>query len=126
MNLKRRLAPVVSCLVAFVACASLAAAQQFDQRLYQGMRWRMIGPFRAGRTVGASGVPGRPNVFYVGVNNGGVWKTDDYGRTWQSLFDEQPTGSIGAIPKPMRPSPCSNVGKPFVNCFQVLPPSVDL
>jgi photosystem II stability/assembly factor-like uncharacterized protein len=97
VNLKRRLAPVVSCLVAFVACATFAAAQQFDQRLYQGMRWRMIGPFRGGRTVGASGVPGRPNVFYVGVNNGGVWKTDDYGRTWVSLFDEQPTGSVGAL-----------------------------
>ncbi|MDQ3743789.1 MAG: hypothetical protein M3444_05350, partial [Acidobacteriota bacterium] len=61
------------------------------------MRWRMIGPFRGGRTVGASGVPGRPNVYYVGVNNGGVWKTDDYGRTWVSLFDDQPTGSVGAL-----------------------------
>jgi photosystem II stability/assembly factor-like uncharacterized protein len=97
VNLKRSLAHVVSCLVVFVACASLAFAQQFDQRLYQGMRWRMIGPFRGGRTVGAAGVPGRPNVFYVGVNNGGVWKTDDYGRTWVSLFDEQPTGSVGAL-----------------------------
>ncbi|HYX40799.1 MAG TPA: hypothetical protein VE821_03830, partial [Pyrinomonadaceae bacterium] len=74
-----------------------ALAQTVDPHLYQSMRWRMIGPFRAGRTVGATGVPGRPNVFYIGVNNGGVWKTDDYGRTWQSLFDEQPTGSIGAI-----------------------------
>src|SRR5437016_13983095 len=74
-----------------------ALAQQIDQRLYQSMRWRMIGPFRGGRTVGATGVPGRPNVFYIGVNNGGVWKTDDYGRTWTSVFDEQPTGSIGAI-----------------------------
>jgi photosystem II stability/assembly factor-like uncharacterized protein len=61
------------------------------------MRWRMIGPFRGGRTVGAAGVPGRPNVFYIGVNNGGVWRTDDYGRTWVSLFDDQPTGSVGAI-----------------------------
>jgi photosystem II stability/assembly factor-like uncharacterized protein len=61
------------------------------------MRWRCIGPFRAGRTVGATGVPGKPNVFYIGVNNGGVWKTDDYGRTWTPLFDEQPTGSIGDI-----------------------------
>ncbi|HYX42419.1 MAG TPA: hypothetical protein VE821_12015, partial [Pyrinomonadaceae bacterium] len=74
-----------------------ALAQAVDPHLYQSMRWRMIGPFRAGRTVGATGVPGRPNVFYIGVNNGGVWKTDDYGRTWQSLFDEQPTGSVGAI-----------------------------
>ena len=80
-----------------IALAVVVAAQQFDQSLYQGMRWRMIGPFRAGRTVGATGVPGRPNVFYIGVNNGGVWRTTDAGRTWQPLFDEQPTGSIGAL-----------------------------
>jgi len=57
----------------------------------------MIGPFRAGRTVGATGVPGQPNVFYIGVNNGGVWRTSDYGRTWAPIFDDQPTGSIGAL-----------------------------
>ena len=57
----------------------------------------MIGPFRAGRTVGAVGIPSQPNVFYVGVNNGGVWKTTDAGRTWQPIFDDQPTGSIGDI-----------------------------
>jgi photosystem II stability/assembly factor-like uncharacterized protein len=61
------------------------------------MRWRCIGPFRAGRTVGATGVPNQPNVFYIGVNNGGVWKTNDYGRTWTPIFDDQPTGSIGDI-----------------------------
>jgi photosystem II stability/assembly factor-like uncharacterized protein len=61
------------------------------------MRWRMIGPFRGGRTVGATGVPGQPNVFYIGVNNGGVWKTTDYGHTWTPLFDNQPTGSVGAL-----------------------------
>jgi photosystem II stability/assembly factor-like uncharacterized protein len=57
----------------------------------------MIGPFRAGRTVGATGVRGQPNVFYVGVNNGGVWKTTDYGRVWTPIFDAQPTGSIGDL-----------------------------
>ncbi|HEY8852501.1 MAG TPA: hypothetical protein VIM36_09990 [Gemmatimonadaceae bacterium] len=57
----------------------------------------MIGPFRGGRTIGATGVRGQPNVFYIGVNNGGVWKTTDYGRVWTPIFDAQPTGSIGDL-----------------------------
>ena len=61
------------------------------------MKWRMIGPHRGGRTVGAVGVPQQPNVFYIGVNNGGVWKTTDFGRTWDPIFDDQPTGSIGDV-----------------------------
>ena len=70
---------------------------QFDSSLFNMMRWRCIGPHRGGRTVGAVGVPSQPNVFYIGVNNGGVWKTTDYGRTWFPIFDEQPTGSIGDV-----------------------------
>src|SRR6266436_307100 len=84
-----------SALVAF--CVLIATAQQFNPNLYQNLRWRCIGPHRGGRTVGATGVPGQPNVFYIGVNNGGVWKTNDYGHTWVSIFDDQPTGSIGAL-----------------------------
>jgi len=61
------------------------------------MKWRMIGPYRGGRTVGACGVAQQPNVYYMGVNDGGVWKTNDYGRTWQPIFDGQPTGSIGDV-----------------------------
>jgi photosystem II stability/assembly factor-like uncharacterized protein len=57
----------------------------------------MIGPFRGGRTVGAAGIASQPNVFYIGVNNGGVWKTNDAGRTWKPIFDDQPTGSIGDV-----------------------------
>ncbi|HRA40390.1 MAG TPA: hypothetical protein PK108_07525, partial [Pyrinomonadaceae bacterium] len=71
--------------------------QKVDASLYQSMEWRMIGPFRAGRTVGAVGIPSQPNVFYIGLNNGGVWKTTDAGRTWKPIFDDQPTGSIGDI-----------------------------
>lgn len=57
----------------------------------------MIGPFRGGRTIGATGVRGQPNVFYIGVNDGGVWKTTDFGRVWTPIFDSQPTGSIGDL-----------------------------
>src|SRR5258708_834601 len=76
---------------------SVAFAQPYDAKLFGEMRWRMIGPYRGGRTRATAGVPGQPGVFYVGVVNGGVWKTSDYGRTWTPIFDNQPTGSIGAI-----------------------------
>jgi photosystem II stability/assembly factor-like uncharacterized protein len=68
-----------------------------DPLLYSDLRWRHVGPFRGGRTVGAAGVVQQPNVFYIGVNNGGVWKTTDYGLTWTPIFDEQGTQSIGTV-----------------------------
>lgn len=84
-----------------VISISLSGAPQapatFDPAVFSEMRWRPIGPLRASRTKAASGVPSKPFTFYVGVVNGGVWKTDDAGRTWVPIFDEQATGSIGAI-----------------------------
>ena len=77
--------------------SSSLQAQPFDSKYFNAMKWRMIGPHRGGRTVGAVGVPQQPNVFYIGVNNGGVWKTTDYGRTWFPIFDDQPTGSVGDV-----------------------------
>jgi photosystem II stability/assembly factor-like uncharacterized protein len=74
-----------------------AHAQHFPAGIYQEFQWRMIGPPRGGRTHAVAGVPGEPNTFYVGAVNGGVWKTDDAGRTWRAVFDDQPTQSIGAI-----------------------------
>ena len=87
------------CLLCFTLFSLFTelTAQSIPPVAYQNLRYRMIGPFRAGRTVGAVGVPTQPNVFYIGVNNGGIWKTDDYGRTWNPIFDDAPTGSIGDI-----------------------------
>jgi len=65
--------------------------------LFSEMRWRNIGPLRAGRTKALAGVPSQPFTFYMGMVNGGVWKTINAGRTWTPIFDDQPTGSIGSI-----------------------------
>ncbi|HEV3459904.1 MAG TPA: glycoside hydrolase, partial [Thermoanaerobaculia bacterium] len=95
--------PLLSLVPPAVAASPLAPAaaeergRGVDPSLFSQLRWRLIGPFRGGRTVAAVGVPGQPDVFYMGVNNGGVWKTDDAGRTWRPLFDGQPTQSIGAL-----------------------------
>ncbi len=62
-----------------------------------GMHWRLLGPFRGGRVAAATGVPSRPNEFYFGAVNGGVWKSIDGGRVWEPIFDSQPVASIGAI-----------------------------
>ena len=82
-------------IVALAAAGSVAAAQSPDT--YGAMHWRTIGPTRAGRARALSGVPSQPNVFYIGFDNGGVWRSTDYGSTWEPLFDKEPTGSIGAI-----------------------------
>src|SRR5258708_18510701 len=75
----------------------LCGAEVEAQSEWQSLSWRMIGPHRGGRTKAGTGVPSQPNVFYVGFVNGGVWKSEDYGRVWPPIFDGQSSGSVGAI-----------------------------
>ncbi len=76
---------------------SAAWAQRIDPKMYAGMRWRSIGPYRGGRALAVAGVPSEPGVFYFGSVDGGVWKTENAGLTWQPLFQHEPVASIGAI-----------------------------
>ncbi len=85
--------PILVCLLATLP----AAAQSVSPQMYSDMKWRLIGPFRAGRVVAVSGVPGDGTTFYFGSVNGGVWKTTNAGTTWKPIFDKESVASIGAL-----------------------------
>src|SRR4051812_32336480 len=75
-----------------------ADTKSYDEKLWNGMKWRQVGPFRGGRALAIEGVPGEPNTYYFGAVAGGVWKTTDGGANWSPIFDGvKTTGSIGAI-----------------------------
>ncbi|SPE42188.1 exported hypothetical protein [Candidatus Sulfopaludibacter sp. SbA3] len=78
------------------ACVSLAA-QPFDTSLYRAMRWRQIGPFRAGRVTAVAGIPGNAAIYYMGTPGGGLRKTTDDGVAWTPISDSVPISSIGAV-----------------------------
>ncbi|WP_103863843.1 glycosyl hydrolase [Aquimarina sp. I32.4] len=83
-------------LLAFLTISNLNS-QVYNQELYDALEYRLIGPFRGGRSAAVTGVPGKPNLFYFGATGGGVWKTVDGGRAWQNISDGFFGGSIGAI-----------------------------
>jgi photosystem II stability/assembly factor-like uncharacterized protein len=94
----RRLFLVALASAAAIFCPQQSFSQQQDaQPLFPEMHWRMIGPFRGGRVLPALGIPGNPNAYLFGAVDGGVWKTENAGRTWRPIFDAEPTASIGAI-----------------------------
>jgi photosystem II stability/assembly factor-like uncharacterized protein len=96
--LRSRTWMVTTFLLAFACLHPAAVAgRQYSHRLYSGMRWRLVGPFRGGRALTACGVPGKPDTFYFGAVGGGVWETDDAGRVWTPIFDHEPIASIGAL-----------------------------
>ncbi|HEV2387823.1 MAG TPA: hypothetical protein VGS20_11275 [Candidatus Acidoferrales bacterium] len=84
-------------LALVLAARPAARAQQVEPQFYAAMRWRSIGPFRGGRALAVTGVPGEPNVYYFGSVGGGVWKSTNAGLTWMPLFQHEGTASIGAI-----------------------------
>ena len=101
MSKRRGSAWLLRCAVALLACSIVppisAARAQVPQDLLGNLHWRSIGPFRGGRALAVQGAPDDPRRFYFGAVNGGVWRTDDAGRTWQPIFDSAPVGSIGAL-----------------------------
>jgi len=98
--------PLLTCLPIVIASAfalpispaqAQDAPQRFDDKSFQELRWRSIGPLRGGRSLAVTGVRGQPELFYFGSVDGGLWRTNDAGRTWNPIFDSQPIGSVGAI-----------------------------
>src|SRR4029077_2935460 len=88
---------LLSCLLLAQAANAQQSANTVDPKTYDGMKWRLIGPFRGGRVLAVTDVPSQPNTFYFGAVGGGVWKTTDAGNSWDPLFEKQTTSSIGAI-----------------------------
>ncbi|EQD67496.1 glycosyl hydrolase, BNR repeat-containing protein [mine drainage metagenome] len=82
---------------AMAAPAAAPGPARVAPALFQDLHWRLIGPFRGGRVLAVSGVPQHPQRFYFGAVDGGVWRSDNAGRTWTPIFDAEPVGSIGAL-----------------------------
>lgn len=98
MTLSRRILTRLLVVILLAGLGGMAApAQTIPPTAYQAMRWRLIGPFRGGRAIAVSGVPGNPALFYFGAVDGGVWKSTDAGRVWRPLWTHEAVASIGSI-----------------------------
>ncbi|MEX0274451.1 MAG: WD40/YVTN/BNR-like repeat-containing protein, partial [Flavobacteriaceae bacterium] len=99
---KARLIALAVLLIPFISEAqrrkrNTTVAPQYPSELYSSLEYRLVGPFRGGRSAAVTGVPGQPNLFYFGATGGGVWKTTNGGRSWKNISDGYFGGSIGAV-----------------------------
>ena len=92
-----RIRTTITLLSMILATIGSVFSQNFDASTYGALEYRLVGPFRGGRSAAVTGVPNQPNLFYFGATGGGVWKTADGGRSWQNISDGYFGGSIGAI-----------------------------
>src|SRR5215470_16886264 len=97
MNCSRRVVLLLSLLVIACFVRPARSAAQYNESLYKGLKWRSIGPYRGGRVLAVTGIPGDPYTFYFGAVAGGVWRTVDGGNSWVPLTDKEPISSVGAI-----------------------------
>ncbi len=88
---------LTAALIVLAVFPAPAKAQRIDPSFYSAMRWRLIGPYRAGRITAVAGIPGNPAIYYIGTPGGGVWKTTDGGTVWKPIFDSEHVASIGAV-----------------------------
>jgi photosystem II stability/assembly factor-like uncharacterized protein len=94
---RSRIVPSLGCSFLLFALAGVAAEPALPQEAYSALRWRLVGPLRAGWSTCAAGVPGEPDTFYFGAADGGVWKTTNAGRTWAPLFDREAAASVETL-----------------------------
>ena len=92
-----RFARFVLVVLSIVITTTIALAQQYDQNLFSAMKWRLVGPHRAGRVTAVAGIPGNAKIYYFGTPGGGLWKTTDGGSVWKPIFDDAHVASIGAL-----------------------------
>ncbi|MGE5114211.1 MAG: VPS10 domain-containing protein [Acidobacteriaceae bacterium] len=97
LPIRTRMRGFACCVILFLLAIPTLIAQTVPPDHFSSLRWRLIGPFRAGRVSAVAGVPSQPNVYYIGTPGGGIWKTDDAGQTWNPISDTVPVASIGAM-----------------------------